>query len=265
MKLFSLAVIILWSTLAFGQHSVTVIDLESGDPVPGVLIQIVNVDEKQIDGFISNFEGQVQHPYQGNYQLLISHVSYTTETLPLKQGNMIVRMKPNTTTLGDVVVTGQYHPQSAENSVYAVRAIDNETIQRQGAIQLSDVLSKELNIRLSPDMATGETGFSIQGMRGSNVKILIDGVPLVGRNGNGNNADVSQVNLNTIERVEIIEGPMAVNYGANALGGVINLITKSGSTEKFSLGASLQAETIDNKLGAADGKYVGNINSKYCI
>jgi outer membrane receptor for ferrienterochelin and colicins len=162
-----------------------------------------------------------------------------------------------------VVITGQYHPQSAENSVYAVRAIDNETIQNQGAIQLSDVLSKELNIRLSPDMATGETGFSIQGMKGSNVKILVDGIPLVGRNGNGNNADVSQINLNTIERIEIVEGPMAVNYGANALGGVINLITKTGSIEKFSLGASFQAESIDDKIGLEDGKYVANINSKY--
>jgi outer membrane receptor for ferrienterochelin and colicin len=163
------------------------------------------------------------------------------------------------------VVTGQYHAQSAENSVYSVRSIDSETIQSQGAIQLSDVLSKELNIRLSPDMATGETGISVQGMKGSNVKILVDGVPLVGRNGNGSGADMSQINLNTIERIEIVEGPMAVNYGANALGGVINLITKSGSQDKFQLGVNVQAETIDDKIGTTDGKYAANINSNYWL
>ena len=263
MKILSLTALIFFSQLVFAQQIIKVLDSETKEPVPGVLVEVINSDSKRIDANVTDFDGQVKFDITGNYNIRVSHVSYSKFQTALEQGNMTITLKPNTTTLGDVVITGQYHPQSAENSVYSVRAIDNQTIQNQGAIQLTDVLSKELNIRLSPDMATGETGFSIQGMKGSNVKILVDGVPLVGRNGNGNNADVSQINLSTIERIEIVEGPMAVNYGANALGGVINLITKSGSTEKFSLGASIQTETIDNKLGAEDGKYVANINSKY--
>ena len=146
MKIISLSFLIFSSLVAYSQNSVMVFDQETGDPIPGVLIQIVDSNDKNLDGFITNFEGKAAHPYNGNYYLLISHVSYTSEKLPLQPGNLTIRMKPNTTTLGDVVITGQYHPQSAENSVYSVRAIDNETIQKQGAIQLSDVLSKELNI-----------------------------------------------------------------------------------------------------------------------
>ena len=68
---------------------------------------------------------------------------------------------------------------------------------------------------------------SVQGLSGENVKILIDGVPVVGRlNGN---VDLSQINLTNIERVEIVEGPLSVNYGTNALAGTINLITKKNN------------------------------------
>ena len=62
-------------------------------------------------------------------------------------------------------------------------------------------------------------------MSGENVKIMIDGVPVIGRQ-NGN-LDLSQLNLLGIEHVEIIEGPLSVNYGNNALVGTINLIASA--------------------------------------
>jgi outer membrane receptor for ferrienterochelin and colicins len=61
------------------------------------------------------------------------------------------------------------------------------------------------------------------GVGGQNVKILINGIPLTGRE-NGN-IDLGQINLPNIKKVEMIQGPMSVMYGSNALGGVINLIT----------------------------------------
>ena len=265
MRIITLTYLILCSNLLFAQQKVQVIDGETNEPVPGVLIELLDEQQHRVDARVTDIDGKTEFSKQGKFTFVATHISYETINGAFSSTSNVIKIFPATTTLSDIVVTGQYHPQSAENSVYSVRSIDNETIQNQGAIKLSDVLSKELNIRLSPDMATGETGISIQGMKGSNVKILVDGIPLVGRNGNGSGADISQINLNTIERIEIVEGPMAVNYGANALGGVINLITKSGSREKFQLGASVQAETIDDKIGVNDGKYVGNINGSYWI
>ena len=265
MRIVTLTLLILSSNILFGQQKIQVIDGETNEPVPGVLIELLDAQHNRVDAQVTDIDGNTQFNRQGNYSFIASHVSYATQTGTFSANAYQIKLVPNTITLNDIVVTGQYHPQSAENSVYSVRSIDNETIQNQGAIKLTDVLAKELNIRLSPDMATGETGISMQGMKGSNVKILVDGVPLVGRNGNGSGADISQINLNTIERIEIVEGPMAVNYGANALGGVINLITKSSSREKFQLGASVQAETVDDKIGPTDGKYAGNINTSYWL
>ena len=265
MRIVTLTLLILFTNTLFAQQKIQVIDGETNEPIPGVVVEILDAQHHRVDAQVTDINGDTQFSQVGNYTFIASHLSYTTQSGTLSSTTYRIKLVPNTTTLSDIVVTGQYHAQSAENSVYSVRTIDSETIENQGAIKLSDVLAKELNIRLNPDMATGETGISIQGMKGSNVKVLVDGIPLVGRNGNGSGADVSQINLNTIERVEIVEGPMAVNYGANALGGVINLITKSGSTEKFQLGASVQAETIDDKIGAENGKYAGNINSSYWL
>ena len=143
--------------------------------------------------------------------------------------------------LADVVITGQYAPQSAQRAVHAVRTISAEKMARMAAVDLGDVLSNELNIRLAQDHILGQS-LSLQGLSGENVKIMIDGVPIIGRQ-NGN-LDLSQLNLLGIERVEIIEGPLSVNYGSNALAGTINLITQKQGQPGLQAQASAYAEQI---------------------
>lgn len=155
--------------------------------------------------------------------------------------------------LADVVITGQYKPQSAKSSVYQVRTISKERIQKQGAANLQAVLSTELNIRFSQDLATGGSDITMMGMKGQNVKILVDGLPMVGRQGASNEININQIDINSIERIEIVEGPMSVVYGADALAGVINIITKKGGAAKFSVTARLQEETIGDEYGIKQG------------
>jgi outer membrane receptor for ferrienterochelin and colicins len=155
--------------------------------------------------------------------------------------------------LGEVVLTGQYKPQSARNSVYQVRSISKERIQQQGAAKLQDVLNNELNIRFSQDLATGGSGITMMGLPGQNVKILLDGVPLVGRQGATNEININQIDINTIERVEIVEGPMSVVYGADALAGVINIITKKANASKLSVTARVHEETIGKEYSLKQG------------
>lgn len=152
-----------------------------------------------------------------------------------------------------VVITGQYKPQSVKNSVYQVRVIEKEQIQKQGATRLQDVLKNELNMRFSQDLATGGSGITMLGLTGQNVKILVDGLPVTGRQGINNEFDISQIDVNAIERIEIVEGPMSVIYGADALAGVINIITKKASTSPISVTARLHEETVGNEYGSKQG------------
>jgi len=163
-------------------------------------------------------------------------------------------------TLSEVVVTGQYKPQSVKNSVYQVKTISKERIQKTGASQLQDVLNSELNIRFTRDNATGGSDITMLGLKGQNVKILLDGMPMIGRQGTSNEIDINQVDINSIERIEIVEGPMSVIYGADALAGVINIITKKASASKITVSAKLHEETVGNEYGIQQGihqQYVG--------
>lgn len=166
--------------------------------------------------------------------------------------------------LTEVVVTGQYKPQSVRNSVYQIKIIPREQIEKQVASRLQDVLSTQLNIRFSQDPATGGSNINMLGLAGQNVKILIDGVPMTGRQGTSNEININQIDVNTIERIEIIEGPMSVIYGADALAGVLNIITKKSQKGAVEINARAQEESIGKEYGLQQGihnQYAGGSGS----
>lgn len=130
-----------------------------------------------------------------------------------------------------VVVTGQITDKSSEEAVHKVRIISAKKLKSGLFTDLGQILEKELNIRLSQDNVLGSS-ISLQGISGQNVKILIDEIPVIGRlNGN---IDLSQISLNNIEKIEIIEGPLSTIYGTDALAGTINIITKKSPEFKKS-------------------------------
>lgn len=152
-----------------------------------------------------------------------------------------IYLRPADISLDEVVITAQYEPTIAEQAIQKTRVIDKEKIQQMGAVNLRDVLSNQLNVRLQQDNILG-SGMSVQGISGENVKILVDGIPIIGRlNGN---IDLSQINMNNVERIEFIEGPLSVQYGTNALAGTINIITKKSLTRRYTAGLTSYYESI---------------------
>lgn len=163
------------------------------------------------------------------------------------------------TALKEVVVTGQYIPQSVKQTVYKIRTISAERIKLRGAINIAEALNMETGIRFSTDYTLAETDINIMGMSGQNVKVLLDGVPMVDRG--ATKQSLSQLDINNIERIEIVEGPMSVVYGTDALAGVINIITKKSKTQhnkQFNLTAKLQEETTGNNYQPLQGAGIHN-------
>jgi len=265
MKITTLVILFAYSNLLVAQHKIQIKDPKTGEAIEGVMAQI-SFESGENEVLISNKKGQLAIIPNPPYTISLSHLNYHNLNLQITDTTtQLVELSPKSIILDDIVVTGQYQPQSASNSVYSVKTIDASTIKSQGAIQLSDVLSRQLNIRISPDVAIGSSEMSLQGIPGKNVKILIDGVPMVNRNGNGNGADLSQIIMANVERIEIVEGPMAVNYGANALAGVVNIITKKPEQNTFRLGVELQGESIDNAYNVDDGSSNFNITSGFSL
>ena len=152
-----------------------------------------------------------------------------------------VVLYPSAFSAPEYVVSALSGSTRIRESVYQARAIGRERIEGQGAQNLRDVLSNDLNIRIGQDAVLG-SGISMQGLGGENVQIMIDGVPVIGRL--DGNIDLSQLPLQNVEKIEIIEGPMSVQFGSSAIGGIINLISKKEQTHPYTGGFTLYGESV---------------------
>lgn len=173
--------------------------------------------------------------------LEISAPNFESRVLPYSTSfPSVIFLQVKNQHIDEMVVTGQMQQTSIGNAVQTVRIISSKKIEQMGAQNLTQLFKNELNIQLSNDQILG-TGMSLQGISGENVKILVDGVPIIGRlNGS---VDLDQININNIERIEIIEGPLSVNYGSDALAGTINIITKSNYSSIFQGNAKIFYES----------------------
>lgn len=168
--------------------------------------------------------------------------------------------------LQEVVITGQFEPQSIKKSVFNVRVITAKDIQNLAANNLSDILNQYLNITVRPSGVDGRSTVSLFGLDARYFKIMVDNVPLVNEAGLGNNTDLSQINLNDIEQIEIVEGSMGVTHGANAVTGILNIITKKSSKDKWNISATAQEETVGEEFELFDkGRHIQSLKVSNAI
>jgi outer membrane receptor for ferrienterochelin and colicins len=162
--------------------------------------------------------------------------------------------------LEEVIITGQINPQSGSKSVGEVKVITRDDIERQAGNTLADVLNTTLNLNISPNTSTGKSGVSLFGLDGQYFKVLMDNIPIINEEGVGNNTDLTLINLDDIERIEIVEGAMGVQYGANAVSGIINIITKKSSRNDWEITAYLQEESIGSEYEWFDrGRHIQSL------
>lgn len=171
-----------------------------------------------------------------------------------------------TEALTEVVVTGQYNPRSIKKSVHNVIVINRKQIEQVAANNLADLLNYNLNLNIIPNAQTGRSTISFFGLDAQYFNILIDNIPLVSDNGLGNNIDLTQINLDDIERIEIVEGAMGVEYGANAVSGVINIISKKSMANDWSINAYLQEETVSDEYALFnEGRHIQSLSIAHNI
>ncbi|MGB1093275.1 MAG: TonB-dependent receptor plug domain-containing protein [Bacteroidia bacterium] len=166
------------------------------------------------------------------------------EVYPLKnKGTITLRILSHFKKVNPISITASVNPRLATDNPYSVRVIDKQTIQKMAAQNVTEVLQNQSAVIINQDPSLGSS-VQLQGLGGQNVKFLINGVPMIGRlNGN---IDVSQIPTESIERIEIVEGPMSIVYGTDAIGGVINIITKTPTKNSSQTGLTLFADGVGN-------------------
>lgn len=235
---------------------IRVLDDTDGQPVPFCHICCENKETGKQLYHVGDINGEALVPLAENIILSVSAMGYENylEADPGSGDVLEIRLKPSYFGLDEVVVTGQYKPVSLDKSIYNIKFIGQTTIENQAANTMAELLSKELNFRINNDPSTGSS-LDLQGISGENVKILVDGVPVIGRL--DGNIDLSQINLENVDHIEIVEGPMSVIYGSNALAGVVNIITRENKYSKFKTGIHGYYESVGiyNLNGSLDTKF----------
>lgn len=194
---------------------------------------------------------------ESSSEAILRSTGYADEKRTITPGTIQhIILFPLFTELEGYTCTDLHRRSSALGStVLNLTRIDAEKIEQLGAVDLKTALGFENNIRMRRDNALGSTGLELMGLGGENVKIMIDGVPVIGRF--FNQLDLEQFNMENTESIEIVKGPMSVIYGSNALAGTINIISKQQPRSGISAVANYSSEGQYN-LSATMNKVKGN-------
>jgi vitamin B12 transporter len=141
---------------------------------------------------------------------------------------------------------GRRLQQSAE----AVNVVDTRKAQKQTA-DLGEVLARTQGIAIRRDGGLGsEARFSLNGLYDDQIRFFLDGVPLEAA---GFPFGIANVPVNLIDRVEVYRGVVPIRFGADALGGAVNLV--SDQSYETHLGASYQLGSFGTHRASVDGRY----------
>ena len=161
----------------------------------------------------------------------------------------------DTSVLEDVVVSATRTPTGISQLGSSVTVITSKEIEAKQQTQVIDVLRNVPGVNVVQSGSKGGTvSIFMRGTTRGHTLVLIDGVEF--RDVSNTNASAELANLTTanIERIEVVRGPQSVLYGSDAIGGVINIITKKGDKEPTGY-ISVEAGSYSTKRGVAGGSF----------
>jgi iron complex outermembrane receptor protein len=219
----------------------------NGDvPISNTNLLISGTSIGTVSGNDGSFTLKIQK--SGQVKLIVSHIGYesVTQTLNIPVSglkNIIIRLEPQPFELIETVITATRTKKNINELPASVRLITAEQIKEMPSAAVDDLLRSEANINVDRKNGIFSKNASVN-MRGLNSSartlVMLDGVTMNKADGGGVNWN--RVNSESVDRIEVIKGPGSAMYGGNAMGGVINIITKDIQAEpagsiKVSLGS----------------------------
>ena len=219
--------LLLMSTLVVGQTISGKTTAENGDEIPYANVYL----KKTRIGTSSNDTGfyELKNIPEDNYTLIVSSIGYKTVAVKItitgdkKITKNIVLLEDDS--LDEIVISGTLRPVSKTNSPVPVEVYSPTFFRKNPTPSIFESLQNVNGVRPQLNCSVCNTGdIHINGLEGPYTFVLIDGMPLV--SGLSTVYGLTGIPQALIERVEIVKGPASTLYGSEAVGGIINVITK---------------------------------------
>jgi iron complex outermembrane receptor protein len=244
-------------------------------PLPGASVYLLNTNRGTISDANGNFEFKNVNP--GSYVMQVSSVGYASVTLPVVLNNsskqeLTIQLKEASTELDAVLVSAQKREETLQQVPFSISTLSARQIQQYRLWNAQELTAIVPNL-YSANPGDERNVTSIRGIAATSydpaVATYIDGVNQFG-------LDTYIAQLLDVERIEILRGPQGTLYGRNAMGGVINIITKkpSNKTSGFAevtagnfaqqrYSAGLKIPLVKNKLFAGASALYASRNGFY--
>lgn len=242
-----------------------VVDQQTQTALSGANILIKNQSKGTTTDDSGHFE--IKNISAGEYQLILSFIGYKTQTRKISlnsedKKDLTIALSPSVIQVSGISIISSRYEKRMDEMALPIAVVTDEQIQKKSVLTLSDAVESEPGISLGRDGIWG-TRMVIRGLSKYNIVTLVDGnridtAPDLA-------AGTSMIDLNDIERVEVIRGAGSSLYGTGAVGGVINVITSAGFyADKFQLSGKISSGFASaNNLGFGNLQLSANANHWY--
>jgi outer membrane receptor for ferrienterochelin and colicins len=192
----------------------------------------------------------------GTHLLRVRSIGYAPATTRVTVGagdtvEVALTLLPSALPLDEIVVTASRREQRLADVTVPTEIISREDLEQTGASNLAAALTEQTGIQFDGGHPSG-TGVMLQGLSTERVLVLVDGQPFYGRI--SGTLDLARLPTAIVERVEVVKGPQAALYGSEAMGGVVNVVTRAASEPGLGGGARLLGGSAGRREAGATGE-----------
>jgi len=236
-------------------------DTETGAPIIGVNILLVGTET----GTVSDVEGLFTLEKQADIEpiLRLSHIAYNTMELLIDSSYTgVIQLDPAVIKGQEIEVVG-VKSKTEMDVASSVDMLDIAEIEIQGARDLGSALRRVSSVKMDYS-SSGKQTISIRGSNATDVAVFLDGVRL--NDANTGVADLSTIDLNALEQIQVIKGGNSSLFGSGAIGGVLNMESKTAKKNSLYLNTGTgqtYGDDMDLSLGATAVLGPAGIGGRY--
>jgi iron complex outermembrane receptor protein len=270
-KLLFLFLLLPFAMLAQSILNGTVVDKATGQPIPGVNVNVQGAPGGASTGFDGNF--QLSNVKNGN-KIIVSFIGYKTATIDYNgQKTVNILLEEDTNVLKEVVVQVGYGTVRKKDATGAVTVLSAAQLNK-GPVGSADQLlvGRAAGVRITSDGGAPDSNPNIRIRGGSSLSgnnsplIIIDGVPIDNTNPAGISNPLTLINPNDIDTFAILKDASATAiYGSRASNGVIIITTKKGvsGAPKFNFSSNVTIGKVNNPVDMLSGTEFTSFMQKY--